>query len=118
MRCVQYLKERKMSKHIKMKLNRQQNNEREYNTLKDSVFKKVKARYDWAMSMTQVHIAHTPYFQQYFFANMEKPNFESQKIKDKLYIEALRHYGILPNEGETPRQYMYNAYETKFGTTI
>lgn len=107
-----------MVKHIKIQLNRQKNNEKEYNSLKNSVYKRVKERYDWAMSMSQVHIAHMPYFQQYFFANMEKPNFESKKIKDILYIEALRHYGILPQEGETPRKYMYNAYETKFGTTI
>lgn len=100
----------------KFKIQKSEN--KEYNLLKQAVFKKVKDRYDWAMKMTNIHIAHMPYFQQYFFANMEKPNFKSEKIKDKLYIEALREFGLIPEEGIKPQQYMYNAFETKYGEKL
>lgn len=98
-----------MKKHIVIKKN---DNEKLY----QEIFKKVKNQYDWAMkNSAECHFPWMPYFQQYFFSNMEKPNFNSEKIKDKLYIKALRELKILPSEGEKVREYMYNAYETKFG---
>lgn len=84
--------------------------------LEKEVFQKVKAQYDWAMKQSaECHFPWMPYFQQYFFSNMQKPDFNSTKVKDVLYIKALRHFKILPNEGESCPTYMYNALETKFG---
>lgn len=89
---------------------------KDYSKIEKEMFDKVKQHYDWAMNMSsECHFPWMPYFQQYFFANMPKPDFKSQKIKDVMYIKALRHYKIIPNENEQVRQYMHNALETKFG---
>lgn len=101
-----------MKKHIVIK---KKDNEKLY----QEIFKRVKNQYDWAMKQSaECHFPWMPYFKQYFISNMEKPKFHSEKTKDKLYIRALRELKILPNEGEPIPEYMYDAYETKYGEKL
>ena len=84
--------------------------------LYQEILQKVKKQFEWAQSMAvECNRPETPYFQQYFYMSFDKPNFKSEKIKDKLYIKALREYGIIPQEGEKVKEYLYNAFETRFG---
>lgn len=98
-----------MKKHIVIK-------KKDNDKLYQEIFKRVQSQYDWAMkNSAECHFAHAPYFQQYFIMGKEKPKFDSNKVKDKIFIQVLKDLHILDENGEVSNRYQYNAFETKFG---